>query len=73
MTFTSLPCTGRQTLNHWTARKSKHESYLFLKSISFCLCCCLGFSLVVESRDYSLVAVPKLLIAAASPVAEYKL
>ena len=33
----------------------------------------MGFSLVVESRDYSLVAVPKLLIAAASPVAEYKL
>ena len=38
VTFTSLPCTGRQTLNHWTARKSKHDSYLFLKCISFWLC-----------------------------------
>ena len=45
--------------------------YLFLTVLG--LCCCLGFSLVVESRDYSVVAVPKLLIAVASLVAEYKL
>ena len=45
--------------------------YFFLTVLG--LCCCLGFSLVVDSRDYSLVAVPKLLIAAASPVSECKL
>ena len=37
------------------------------------LCCCMGFSLVVESRGYSVVAVDGLLIAVTSYVAEHKL
>ena len=36
------------------------------------LCCCSGFSLVVESWGYRLVAVLGLLIAVASLVAEHK-
>ena len=35
--------------------------------------CCLGFSLVAESRGYSPVAVCGLLIAAASLVVEHRL
>ena len=37
------------------------------------LCCCTGFSPVAASRGYSLVAVPGLLIALASLVAEHRL
>ena len=37
------------------------------------LCCLAGFSLVSESRGYSLVAVLGLLIAAASLVSEHEL
>ena len=37
------------------------------------LCCCTGFSLVVVSGDYSLVAVRRLLIVMASLVAEHRL
>ena len=35
--------------------------------------CCMGISLVGASRDYSLVAVYRLLIAAASLVVEFSL
>ena len=35
--------------------------------------CCTGFSLVVVSRGYTLVAVSRLLIAVASLVAEHEL
>ena len=35
------------------------------------LCCCSHFSLVPQSRDYSVVAVYRLLIAVASLVAEH--
>ena len=45
--------------------------YLFLAELG--LFCCVGFSLVAESGDYSLVLVHGLLIAAASPVSEHKL
>ena len=37
------------------------------------LCCCTGFSPVAASRGYSLVAVPGLLSALASLVAEHRL
>ena len=37
------------------------------------LCCCVGFSLVVASRGYTLVVVCGLLTAVASPIAEYGL
>ena len=37
------------------------------------LCCCEGFSLVVESRGYSLATVPRLLIAVSSLDAEHSL
>ena len=37
------------------------------------LCCCVGFSLVVENGDYSLVVVRGLLIVAASLVVEHRL
>ena len=37
------------------------------------LCCCVDFSLVAASEGYSLVAVRRLLIEAASPVAEHGL
>ena len=37
------------------------------------LCCCVGFSLVVVSRGYSLVMVPRLLIAVASFVVDHGL
>ena len=37
------------------------------------LSCCMGFSLVVASRSYSLVVVHRLLIAMASPLAEHRL
>ena len=36
------------------------------------LCCCVGFSLVVASRSYTLVAVRGLLVAVASLVAEHR-
>ena len=74
--FTSLHWQA-DSFNHWTTREVQtwllliFKMYLFLTVLG--LCCCLGFSLVVESRDYSVVAVPKLLIAVASLVAEYKL
>ena len=35
--------------------------------------CCAGFSLVSESRGYSLVAVRELPVVTASPVAEHRL
>ena len=37
------------------------------------LCCCMGFSVVAESRGYSLAAVRGPLIAVASLVAEHGL
>ena len=37
------------------------------------LCCCVGFSLVVASRDYSVVAVHRLLTAVASLLAKHRL
>ena len=40
--------------------------YLFLGLDVLGLCCCEGFSLVVESGGYFLVAVPGLLTAVAS-------
>ena len=45
--------------------------YLFLAVLG--LCCCKGFSLVVESEGYSLAAAGRLLAAVASPVAEHGL
>lgn len=45
--------------------------YLFLTVLG--LRCCSGFSLVAASRGYSLVAVHRLLIEVASPVAENRL
>jgi len=45
--------------------------YLFLAVLG--LLCCTGFSLVAEFRDYSPVAVCRLLIAVASLVAEHGL
>ena len=45
--------------------------YLFLTMLG--LHCCVGFSLVVESGGYSLVAVHRLLITGASLVAEHSL
>ena len=44
---------------------------LFFPLGLYCLCCCVGFSLVVASRGYSLVAILGLLIAVASLVVEY--
>ena len=49
----------------------KELFYLFLAVLG--LHCCSGFSLVVTSRGYSLVAVQGLLIVVASLAAEYKL
>jgi len=43
---------------------------LFLTVLGFLYC--VGFSLVVESRDNSLVAVHRLLTDVASPVAEHR-
>ena len=37
------------------------------------LCCCTGFSLVVTSRSYSLVAVRRLLLVTASFIVEHEL
>ena len=45
--------------------------YLFLVVLG--LCCCVGFSLVVAIRVYSLVAMHGFLIAVASLVAEHGL
>ena len=45
--------------------------YLFLAVVG--LCCCMGFSLVLMSCGYSLVAVHGLLMAVASSVAEHGL
>ena len=47
---------------------SKKFIYLFIYFIFDCagLHCCVGFSLVAESRGYSLVAVHRLLISVAS-------
>ena len=42
---------------------------LFLAMLGFC--CCTGFSLVVTSGGYSLVAVRMLFIRVASPVGEH--
>ena len=44
--------------------------YLFLTVLG--LPCCMGFSLVAESRCYSLVAVYRLLIAVGSPVTTHR-
>ena len=45
--------------------------YLFLALLG--LCCSLGFSLVIVSRDYFLVVVSSLLFAVASLFVEYRL
>ena len=45
--------------------------YLLLAALG--LCCCAGFSLVVESRGYSLVAMHRYAISVASLVAEHRL
>ena len=56
------------------------RTLLSLKDLFICLFlavlglfCCVGFSLVAESRDYSLVPMHGLLIAVASPVSEHGL
>ena len=46
-------------------------TYLFMAVLG--LHCCAGFSLVVESRGYSLVAVQGLLTVVASPAVEHGL
>ena len=51
--------------------QSFFENYLLLAVL--CFCCCTGFSLVVMSWGYSLVAVHRLLIAAPSLVVEHVL
>ena len=58
---------------HVTHLKNNNNNciYLFLAVLS--LGCCAGFSLVVESGGYSLVAVCGLLILVASLVAEHRL
>ena len=53
------------------------KSWTRLKGLSLHACtslrCCMSFSLVVASGGYSLVAVRRLLVAMASPVAEHGL
>ena len=46
----------------------EYSFYLFLAALG--LCCCVGFSLVVVSRGYSIVVVRQLLILVASLVVE---
>ena len=46
---------------------------IFKKILFLGLCCCAGFSLVVESRGCSLVVMHGLLIVVASLVAEHRL
>ena len=53
------------------AKYFKNIMYLFLTVLS--LCCCMGFSLVVASGGYSLVAVCGLLIVGPSFVSEHGL
>ena len=50
--------------------KSKPKEFFFLSLLG--LRCCWGFSLVLVSRDHSLVAVWGLLIAVAALVAEHR-
>ena len=45
-------------------------TYLFMNML--CFCCCEGFSVVVASKDYSLVGVLRLLITVTSLVAEHR-
>ena len=47
--------------------------FFFFFSVSLSLRCCVGFSLVVASEGYSLVAVYGLLIAVASLVVQHRL
>ena len=63
-------------------REGNEDTSLFIKFLKFliylflavlCLCCCEGFSLILESEGYSPVAVCRLFIAVASLVAEYSL
>ena len=49
----------------------KKYSYLFMAALG--LHCCVGFSLVAVSGDYSLVVVCRLVLAMASLVAEHGL
>ena len=52
---------------------SLKDLFIYLVLAVLGLFCCVGFSLVAESGDYSLVPVHGLLIAAASPVSEHGL
>ena len=49
------------------------NTIIFIYLTALGLCCCEGFSLVAESRGYSLVSVHELLVAAASLVVEHSL
>ena len=68
---------GLQSLGSHIQTCSRTFSFLNIYIILFLallgLCCFEGFSLVVVSRDYSLVAGPGLLIAVASLVGEHGL
>ena len=58
-------------MSHFAFIKNNCLFILFLAMLG--LLCCTGFSLVAELRDFSPVAVSRLLIAAASLVAEHGL
>ena len=74
------------SLNHWTTRDVLENCRYICVCVCVCVCvykyfflflavlglhCCSGFSLVVASRGYSLVAVLGLLIVVASLITEH--
>ena len=66
-----LPVLGMWVLSLVKELKQFFLSYLFLMALG--LHCCASFSLVVESRGYSLVAVRRLLTVGASLIGEHRL
>ena len=62
-----------QTVYSIQSRKTWQILFFFLSLAMLGLRCCKGFSPFMVSGDYSLVAMPGLLIEVASPVAEHGL
>ena len=80
-----LQSMGSQSVGHDCSNEARHTAhaiacldflknkFIYLLLAMLGLCCCLGFSLVVETRSYSLVAACGPLFVGASLTAEHHL
>ena len=71
--FQPHPLNGNRIMSSYKGTFKKDFIYLFLFLVVLGLRCCLGFSVVVANRDYSVAVVWGLLIVVASLLASFKL